>query len=239
MEEHGSLLYAKVATLYWEMILKLMGCSTINDDYPHQLIPSNSENSSQTSSFVEAVMDHCQGLLNMYFGFYEHCANYYAMGDAEKSLSTVAPGHPGNAVATFCGGLSSFVCLRGVTGKTNRIYKKCAFQSLSTIQRIAQKGNPNVLHYLSLLDAENAAYHGDVLKAERNYQSAIMYATRKGFFHDAALANERFGDFYQYIKDDKEEATFRIKEAIRLYKEWGSMKKVKLLQEKYRQHLLL
>ena len=56
---------------------------------------------------------------------------------------------------------------------------------------------------------------------------------------DGALSNERYGDFMLTVLSCRESAGFYIREAIKLYSEWGSTKKVALLREKYSYLLVL
>jgi hypothetical protein len=61
----------------------------------------------------------------------------------------------------------------------------------------------------------------------------VVMAARGGFVHDAALANERYGEFLLHDMSDKREALFRFEEAIKFYSDWGASKKVELLREQY------
>jgi hypothetical protein len=145
-------------------------------------------------------------------------------------LSIVNPGNPSFMVALFCGGISSFDMAR----KTKeRKFKKHANKIHSTIKSWVRKGNPNAIHYDRLLDAEKAALDGKSKAAQKNYQSAVVMAARGGFVHDAALANERYGEFLLHDMSDTQEAVFPFEEAIMLYSEWGASKKVELLREQY------
>ena len=60
-----------------------------------------------------------------------------------------------------------------------------------------------------------------------------MLAGRGGFVQDAALANERYGEFLLEDMYDREEAAFRFQEAIKLYLEWEARAKAELLSDKY------
>lgn len=44
---------------------------------------------------------------------------------------------------------------------------------------------------------------------------------------------ERLCDFYLHVMSDKEEATFRLREAVRYYSDWGASAKVTQLEEMY------
>ena len=73
--------------------------------------------------------------------------------------------------------------------------------------------------------------------AKENFQRAVILATRGGILHEAALANERFGNFLIQHLQDRNEGSFRINAAIRLYTEWGAHEKVNLLRETYARYL--
>ena len=100
------------------------------------------------------------------------------------------------------------------------------------------EGNPNVKHHVLLLDAENASTKGSKKHNEttKRYVEAIIAAARAGFMHDAALANERYADYLLNVapERDEEEGFYRIKEAIRLYEEWGACRKVNMLRDQYK-----
>ena len=96
-----------------------------------------------------------------------------------------------------------------------------------------EKGNPNVGHCKSLLEAELAALNGRKHLAKKHYEVAAMLAGRGGFVRDAALANERYGEFLLEDLPDQEEAAFRFQEAIKLYLEWEAQAKAELLSAKY------
>jgi predicted S18 family serine protease len=90
-----------------------------------------------------------------------------------------------------------------------------------------------VIHYDRLLDAERAALDGKSNAALKHYQSAVSMAARGGFVHNTALANERYAEYLLHGMSDSQEAVFYFEEAIRFYSEWGALKKVHLLREKF------
>jgi tetratricopeptide (TPR) repeat protein len=145
-------------------------------------------------------------------------------------LSKVSPGSANLPPALFCGGISSFEIAR----KTRKQkFKKHAKKIHATIKSWVKNGNPNVIHYDRLLDAERAALDGKSNAALKHYQSAVSLAARGGFVHDAALANERYAEYLLHDMSDRQEAIFYFEEAIRFYSEWGALKKVDLLRDKY------
>ena len=106
-----------------------------------------------------------------------------------------------------------------------RRYAVHARKCLDKIRSWMEKGNPNVIHYESLLEAENWALKGKTFVAKKHYLSATVLATRGGFIQDAAMANERFGEFLLEDMGEPEEAAYQFKQAAKLYEEWGAQAK--------------
>lgn len=139
-----------------------------------------------------------------------------------------APGHCMFMEAVFCGGLCCFEMARSRIARKK--YKKHANKALSTIQSWVRQGNPNVRHHKALLEAEMAVLRGRHKLAEQHYQSAISIAARAGVVHDAALANERYGQFLRTVLLDKGGAAFQLDRALEFYTEWGADAKVRLMR---------
>jgi tetratricopeptide (TPR) repeat protein len=112
-------------------------------------------------------------------------------------------------------------------------YVKRAKQIAAKIKSWVKKGNPNVNHYIIFLDAEKAAFYGQHDKARILYSQAFSTASRTGFQQDAALVSERFGEFLLYDLGNKERAVPQLKDAIRLYSNWGAIYKADTLRKKH------
>ena len=150
-----------------------------------------------------------------------------ARGD---SFGREAPGHLLQMSDTHFRAISCYAMAR----KTNDSkYKKEARKHRAAIKFWITKGNPNVSHYSYLLDAENAALKGQTIKAMEFYGRATIMASRAGFLQDAALANERYGEFMLHDMSRTEAAVYRFEKAILLYSEWGAHGKAAMLREKY------
>jgi predicted ATPase len=127
----------------------------------------------------------------------------------------------------FCRAISLFAMAR----HTRKIkYKKHAKRVKKTIKSWIKKGNPNVIHYACLLDAEEAALDGKKKEASVLYRKAVTLATRGGFLQDAGLANERYALFLLNDCSQKEEGIYHMNESIRCYSEWGARSKVEMLE---------
>ena len=92
-----------------------------------------------------------------------------------------------------------------------------------------KSGNPNVKHMHEFTVAEQAALDKKYARAHAAYKRAIVSAARSGHLHHAALLNERYADFLERDILDKEEYRYRMREAIRFYREWGADSKVEML----------
>ena len=97
---------------------------------------------------------------------------------------------------------------------------------------LRKKGNPNHLHLEQLIEAEYVALKSDrASTATKHFQSAIVLAARNGSLSDQALINERFGDFVHEC-GDIDEAVYRWKTAVLLYREWSASAKVDQVEMK-------
>ncbi|CAJ1964983.1 unnamed protein product [Cylindrotheca closterium] len=131
-------------------------------------------------------------------------------------------------IETFHRGVSLYSMARR-TGQ--RKYRNPAGKIRKLVQSWWDAGNPNVKHYIKLLDAEEKALGKSYDKAEKLYVEAIALAARTGHLHHAALFNERYADLLMHHRRDKKEAEFRLTESIRYYKEWGAIRKVEAVAE--------
>eukprot|EP00957_Ditylum_brightwellii_P110778 8449312-Ditylum_brightwellii.AAC.1 len=86
--------------------------------------------------------------------------------------------------------------------------------------------NANVLHYVSLLNAERAALtrtKNQEDDARKLYNDAISISARGGYVHDAALAQERFAGYLFNSVGDLQEAKYHLEGAIQRYTDWVAM----------------
>ncbi|KAL3941791.1 MAG: hypothetical protein SGBAC_003907 [Bacillariaceae sp.] len=113
-----------------------------------------------------------------------------------------------------------------------RKFRVAARRLRRTLQRWSKAGNPNVVHFVMLLDAEDAALTKNIKVATESYQKAIVFAGRMGELHHAGMFNERYADFLLDACDDSEGAKYQINQAIRYYQDWGADGKVNMLQRK-------
>lgn len=95
-----------------------------------------------------------------------------------------------------------------------------------------------MVHQLKLLDAEHFALHKKpVDDTKMLYCEGVRLSIRAGFIQDAALTSERFAEYLLEVKD-VDGASYQMGEAVRYYREWGALRKVSMLEEKYADTLL-
>ena len=147
---------------------------------------------------------------------------------AVKHTDNILKFLPGQAVLTSMLFMSGLCCYAMATttkeAKFNRHAEKCR----KKLKQWVRHGNPNCLHYESLLDAEKERYRGNKWLCVKHYESAILLAGRRGLTQYQALGNERFASYWRSVGNE-EEAEYRFQESLRLYRDWGVNHKVELL----------
>lgn len=114
-----------------------------------------------------------------------------------------------------------------------RMFRKC-HKELGTW---LEKGNLNTRHVVLLLDAELAAMKKQKPDKVRSmYESSISLASRCGFVHHSALANERAGQYF-LEQNDKYWAEHYLTSSHELYTDWNGTAKVEQMEATYRRYL--
>ena len=129
----------------------------------------------------------------------------------------------------ICKGVSSSIAAR-ITRK--KVYRKSALAIHKRLKDWIEKGNPNVAHLDAFLDGQFAAMLGKKFAAIKSFQVSIVISARGGLLLDAALFSECFGEYLLEI-GDRDEAVFRLREAIKYYQEFGAFRKTSMIEEKY------
>ena len=143
------------------------------------------------------------------------------------------PGFFGTVRAALFEGLTCFGMSIGAS--KSRESKKWHQKGLTHFKRMkawVSAGNINCVHYLGLLEAEQAVSKGKLDLAKEKYNDSISIAKRNGFVQDAALAHERAGIFF-LAQDDTPWAKYHVEKSILFYKDWGCTAKVDHLSTKY------
>jgi len=70
--------------------------------------------------------------------------------------------------------------------------------------------------------------------ASRLFETAILYAGRRGLIQDRAVVSELYGEHLKRLGQDyAQDAEFQLSEALKLYEEWGARAKVKQMQKTF------
>jgi len=179
-----------------------------------------------TSPLHEAVCNFNKLALLVFFGDYKQ-ASKLAIRLGDTFLKT-ARGQCVGMIETLNRGVALYA--RALHTKKMK-YKKHANNVRGTVKKWMVNGNPNVKHYYCFLSAEQAALDKKYEAAGSLYKEAILLSTRTGHLHNTALFNERYANFLLEEMSDKDEANYRMEEAIRFYNLWGADAKVHALQQ--------
>ncbi|CAJ1938980.1 unnamed protein product [Cylindrotheca closterium] len=227
MEEVSQTSQAVTTTLYWQMLLNLREPKQAKD--PLKLTRGNNaiieNHPDQEDEYIATFRDYleCQLLL-----FYNHESAADRAIQSAGRLEKAAPGTFDFMIETFHRGICLYVAARRTK---RRKYAKHAKKIRKIIHEWRRKGIPNVVYYCMFLDAEHAALAGKHEEAEKHYKEAIHFVAKPGHLQHAALFNELYSDYLFRERDDKDEAKYRLEEAIWYYRDWGALGKVEKLKE--------
>jgi len=219
---------ALVFSVYWQMITKL---ATPQEGDPTKLEGTifKPEDHSLRNNIYEGCVHLATGELMVFYDI-DKLAERAVKGDTvyEKCF----PGFYSMMLETFHRGVALYAMAR----KTKkRKYKLEARKIRKKITKWQNGGNPNVSHFVTFLNAEQAALSKKYDEAEDNYSKAIVTVARCGYLNHAALFNERYGDFLMTVRNDEGEAMYRWREAVRYYKDWGAHGKANQLEDQIEQ----
>jgi len=217
---------AQFFRMFWQMLLNLMGKSNETRRLKGHVF--DCDEFVCTSPLKEVTVNYHKMNLLVFFGDFEEAANL-AIRTGENYKKTCKSIFE-CMIETFHRGVALYAMAR----KTRkRKYRSRANKIRKTMKMWMENGNPNVNHYFSLLTAEQAALDKDYVTTEARYRESIVLAARTGHLQDAALANERYADFLFTDLSDTAGAKYRIEEATRLYRDWGAMAKVEILEKSH------
>jgi len=188
-------------------------------------------------AMYEGLSRHWKCYLLTVFGEHHQCADLAI----EHGISGAVKSNPGSfSIAmfeVFAKGISSFVAARATSERLKRRkYMKNALALRKRVRQWIEKGARDVGHLNAFFDAEHKALKGKHFSAILNYQVAVTIAARNGYLLDAGLFSETFGEYLLSV-DDKDEASFRLQEAVKYYQDFGARRKVAMLEEKHRKLL--
>lgn len=215
------LMWKNLITLYWS-VLKLI-------DQPGDLVESTGliMHKNQMEQWLGG--DKSQDMILFHFRIramasHFHCGDYdSALDFAEKSWSSKKEPVVAQPYLTQYFGISALIAL-DQWRKTRKLGYWKMFRKFRTKLTVwCKKGNPNGLHIVYMLQAEELA----AKKGSKNddvraiFEKAISVSSRSGFVHDSALANVRCGKFF-LTRNDHFWASHFLTRARELYKGWGA-----------------
>jgi predicted ATPase len=194
----------------------------MNEEVMRQLAKDNKD------AVLAGFVDYYTMMLNVYFGRPVQAAD---LGESVVGFG-FSYGQGSHLVArcTFFIGLANVLAYK-MDGKAKRIRTAKAMEK--RVKNWVKQSNPNVLHFLHLLQAELHSVKKNWEQAKISFTSAITTSSRTGFKLDFALGNELLALFYWNPKNklyDKEQARFYMKEAIRAYIAYGALNKASHLE---------
>jgi len=226
---------ASCLKIQWQLYLNLMGLSNNTVEFKGKALD---ETDIVFTDPVGAMFALAKNIACNLFGEYEMGAHISIEKGYQQFLKL--KGGPFFAmVFSFHRALSLYAMARKDKKKKSK-YIAEAKRLRKVLVFSLKKGNPNVSHYVSLLNAEHAA-----LKEKKNkektvdtlYKDAILSSTRGGYVHDAALAHVRFADFLLSEVGDTQEAGYHIQKAIKCYNNWDAMAIVEYLHNQHEEIL--
>lgn len=114
-----------------------------------------------------------------------------------------------------------------------KLCKKLKQRAKTFLKRLSgrvNKGDPNVQHYESLIQAELASLkEKPFVVAAKHYDCTILLADQKGFLNDLSLTYERYGDHCVRYGDIGQARDLYTK-AIASYEKWGALAKVEMVR---------
>lgn len=156
---------------------------------------------------------------------------------ADRALN-VGESHAKLAPANYWYQIESFhraVALYAAAIKTKRRkYKSAANAIRKRIGKWARYGNTSIQYYSLFLMAEHFAMKKKYKDAKVKYEQALQAVGSLGHLHHLGLFNERYSDFLLRDLSMEKESGYRLEEAIRYFREWGAVHKVKALESSRR-----
>ena len=175
---------------------------------------------------METTLHRYRLLLACYFGDYELGAKI-SMKWGNRAVKLL-PGQPINIYVRFAGSLCSLIVAQRSGDKKFMKEGKRLHRIVKRWSENPKAPNPNCFPHEALLSAELAAISGKA--ANKMYEAAVLLAGRRGLLGDQALANERYSEYLR-TQGNEEDSDYRFREALRLYREWGAIRKVDMMMK--------
>mmetsp|Transcript_24971 Transcript_24971/g.61466 ORF Transcript_24971/g.61466 Transcript_24971/m.61466 type:complete len:1179 (+) Transcript_24971:105-3641(+) len=227
-EEAKQMLQVLTVKVFWQMMLNL-NLSAKDDGTKLEGKMYSKANDDNDSTIHLSVVHLCEGELLLFQGDYEAAAERaISKGNLFEKYS---PGMFLNMIEAFNRGVALYVMAR----KTKkRVYKKEANSIRKQVAKWAKSGNPNVVHFNHLLQAEQEALEKKLDAADESYRKAISVAKTKGsYLQHIALFHERYADFLLNVRSPckEEESEHHLNEAARYFEEWGASARAQSLRD--------
>ncbi len=171
--------------------------------------------------------------LSYLFGQFDQAATYLA--DAEERMDALVSSYA-HGLFPFLAALVRLARFKELTGAERRTHWKAIRRDRRNLARHAKAVPVNYRHKLRLVEAEMARVRGNWTEAAAAYSQAIRGAEEGGFIQEAALANERAGEFYLGLGQGTVGKAY-LTEALYGYRIWQGRRKVGDLKERYPQYL--
>lgn len=156
---------------------------------------------------------------------------------AERVIRKMAPFNGevkvdfGRAMEMYCSGVTYYALARR---KIKHRYIRKARRILHKMEDWVRRGNVNCFELFLVLEAEAKTFARDLSLVEglKSYDKAIATASRSGFVHLAAHANELAARFC-FDRSDEQWGQCYIRQAQSCYRRWGAGSKVKQMETMY------
>mmetsp|Transcript_6651 Transcript_6651/g.9568 ORF Transcript_6651/g.9568 Transcript_6651/m.9568 type:complete len:258 (-) Transcript_6651:166-939(-) len=232
MFEYNLIVPAALTAIYLLVFVRLMGdqveCPLLEEVAPtlnmEELIASFEGDKTNVNT-AKAMQNRFCAIMG------EHAQGAEIALQVGSSYSKTNPSHFSIMPETFSRGVSLYAMARALK---NRRWQVEARKVHKIIRKWSRDGNPNVVHYESLLNAEKSVLKGKYDLAEQYYRTSRDAALQRCARIDAAMATERHGEFLINQRGKTKEGIRVFQEAIDLYKETGAFAKVNQMECKYR-----
>jgi predicted ATPase len=218
----------EIAIVYWEFLDSIVGRSDCDIlDYGGNHVSNDELNCwYKANPRLRKCRNFLRSFLCFLYGKYEQCADLAA----EFGHDEYWKGNPG-VVTGYFELLSKGISCYAAAGRTKkRKYKRLAQIIHRRIIQLANKGNPNVIQYKLILDAEKHALKGRHTTAMALYNNAVVMSARGGYLLEAAVSSERLAHLHLQKKDERE-TSYRLEQACKYYTDLGAHRKVELLRQ--------
>ncbi|KAL3938434.1 MAG: hypothetical protein SGBAC_006652 [Bacillariaceae sp.] len=221
-KQMGQVLTVKV---FWQMLLNFK-LGTKSDGTKLDGKMYSKTNDDNDGKIHLSTVHLCEGELLLFHGDYEAAAERAIKKGA--LFAKLSPLMFFNMSETFNRGVALYVMAQ----KTNkRVHKKEANRIRKQVANWAKSGNPNVVHFSLLLQAEQETLEKKHDAANESYRKAITVATKECQLQYIALFHERYADFLLHIRCSKKDSALHVNEAARYFEEWGASARAQSLRD--------